>query len=413
MRRSTSKSMASKECDKPMDSRAVSEVATAFLKLGVTSFGGPVAHIGYFRAEFVRRRAWLNDQAFADLVGLCQFLPGPASSQTAMALGYLRAGPAGAAAAWVAFTTPSALLMIAFAAALTSGAAIFNGPAAVAAVHGLKLVAVPIVAQAVWSMARTLCPDLTRAALAIFCAALMLFIPSGFAQMLAIAIGAMAGAALIRETKDAGGAPPLAISRTAGFICLGAFTALLIILPLARPLSPLFALADALYRSGALVFGGGHVVLPLLREAVVTPGWLSDETFLAGYGAAQAVPGPLLSIGAYIGMMVRPGGGWAGALVGIVMIFLPGVLILFGALPFWARLQTYARARAAMAGINAAVVGILAAALYTPVAVTAIASWSDAVIAALALLLLQRAAPIIVVMAVVAAVMAVRGLGLG
>ena len=396
-----------------MDSRA-REVATAFLKLGISSFGGPVAHIGYFREEFVRRRAWLDDKAFADLVGLCQFLPGPASSQTAMALGYLRAGAAGAIAAWVAFTAPAAALMILFALALTSGADIFNGPAAVSVVHGLKLVAVPIVAQAVCRMARALCPDIPRVSIAVICAALLLIVPGGFVQILAIVLGAVAGLVLLRGADDSSRPLPLAVPRSVGIICLGAFVALLALLPLVRPLSPLLALSDAMYRSGALVFGGGHVVLPLLREAVVTPGWLSDETFLAGYGAAQALPGPLFTFAAFIGMLAQqPSAGWPGAILALVMIFLPGVLVLFGALPFWARIHADPRARRALQGINAAVVGILAAALYTPVAVTAIVSWSDAAIAATAfgLLMLRRIAPWLIVIGVVAATVGVRALG--
>ncbi len=401
-----------------MDSRArgTMEVATAFLKLGITSFGGPVAHIGYFREEFVRRRAWLDDAAFAALVGLCQVLPGPASSQTAVALGYLRAGVAGAAAAWVAFTVPSAALMILFALALTSGADIFNGPAAVSVVHGLKLVAVPIVAQAVCSMARTLCPDIPRICIAVLCAAVVLFAPGALAQMGAIALGAVAGLVLLRSAGESSGPLPIAVPRSVGIICLGAFAAFLAVLPLTRTLSPLLALSDAMYRSGALVFGGGHVVLPLLREAVVSTGWLSDETFLAGYGAAQALPGPLFTFAAFIGMLAQqPSAGGPGAAISLVMIFLPGVLILFGALPFWARIHAAPRARLALQGINAAVVGILAAALYTPVAVTAVTSWSDAAIAAaaLALLILKRTAPWVVVIAVVGVTVAVRTMGWG
>ena len=396
-----------------MDSRArgTVEVATAFLKLGLTSFGGPVAHIGYFRAEFVRRRAWLDDAAFADLVGLCQFLPGPASSQTAMALGYLRAGAPGAAAAWVAFTAPSAILMILFALALLSGAEVFNGTVAVSVVHGLKLVAVPIVAQAVCSMARTLCPDIPRASIAVLCAALMLIVPGALVQIIALMIGAIAGFAVLRGADAATKPLPIAVPRSVGVICLGAFAMLLALLPLARPLSPLLALSDAMYRSGALVFGGGHVVLPLLREAIVAPGWLSDETFLAGYGAAQAVPGPLFTVAAFIGMLAQqPSAGAPGAGISLVMIFLPGVLILFGALPFWSRIHAAPGARRALLGLNAAVVGILAAALYTPVSITAITSWSDAAIAAAAfgLLMLRRTAPWMVVAGVVAAVVITR-----
>lgn len=358
------------------------EVAAAFLKLGMTSFGGPVAHLGYYREEFVRRRAWLDEETYAGVVGLTQFLPGPASTQTAMLLGYMRAGAPGAAAAWLAFTAPSAVLMILFALALLSQTEILNGPAAVAAVHGLKLVAVPIVAQAVCLMSRTLCPDLRRAVLAVLAAAAMIALPGSAAQIAVIAAGGAVGMLFLRS----GDVPPKPLPRTVpqsiGVLCLAVFAGLLLVLPLAREISPLAALADAMYRAGALVFGGGHVVLPLLRESVVGSGWLSDETFLAGYGAAQALPGPVFSFAAFIGMLAQqPSAGWPGSLIALVMIFLPGVLILFGALPFWARLQANPRATAALKGVNAVVVGVLAAALYTPVAVTAITRWTDAMIA--------------------------------
>lgn len=389
-----------------MQLRGVGEVAAAFLKLGLTSFGGPVAHIGYFREEFVRRRAWLAEPAFAGVVGLCQFLPGPASSQTAILLGYMRAGPAGGLAAWAAFTAPSVLLMILFALALLSQAAALNGPGAVAAVHGLKLVAVPVVAQAVCQMARALCPDARRAAFAVLAAAAVIAAPGGLMQISVIAAGAWGGFFMLPAAGNTAAPLPRVISYRAGAICLTAFAGLLAVLPLARAASPLAALADAMYRAGALVFGGGHVVLPLLREGIVGPGWLSDETFLAGYGAAQALPGPLFSVAAFIGMLAQqPSAGWPGSLTALVMIFLPGVLILFGALPFWARVQADARAQSALAGVNAVVVGILAAALYAPVGMTAIANWTDAVIAAAAFasLMIWRAPSWLVVVGTMAA----------
>lgn len=382
------------------------EVAAAFLKLGMTSFGGPVAHLGYYREEFVRRRAWLDEDTYAGVVSLTQFLPGPASSQTAILLGYMRAGVPGAAAAWIAFTAPSALLMILFALALLSQTEILNGPMAVAMVHGLKLVAVPIVAQAVCLMARTLCPDLPRAALAVLAAAAMIAVPGGAGQIAVIAAGGLAGLLFLRSDGASPQPLPRAVPRGVGILCLAAFAGLLVMLPLARGISPLAALADAMYHAGALVFGGGHVVLPLLREAVVANGWLSDETFLAGYGAAQALPGPLFTVAAFIGMLAQqPSAGWPGSLIALVMIFLPGVLILFGVLPFWARLQADASATAARKGINAVVVGILAAALYAPVAVTAITRWSDGVIAALgfAAVMIWRVPPWILVLGTVAA----------
>ncbi len=388
----------------------VREVAGAFLKLGMTSFGGPVAHLGYFREEFVRRRAWLDERTYAGVVGLCQFLPGPASSQAAMLLGYMRAGAPGAFAAWVAFTAPSAFLMMLFAAALISHAAALNGPTAVAVVHGLKLVAVPVVAQAVCQMARTLCPDLRRAVIALAGARAMIAIPGAVTQIAAIAAGALAGVLLLRSDEASPASLPRSVSQNTGVIFLAAFAALLLLLPLARGVSPLAALADAMYRAGALVFGGGHVVLPLLREAVVGQGWLSDETFLAGYGAAQAMPGPLFSVAAFIGLLAQqPSAGAPGALVALTAIFLPGALILFGVLPFWARVQTDARAKAALKGVNAAVVGVLAAALYSPVGMTAIVRWTDAVIAAIAfaVLMIWRVPSWIVVLGTVAATCAV------
>ncbi|MBX7200607.1 MAG: chromate efflux transporter [Rhodospirillaceae bacterium] len=387
-----------------MHGGSASEVARAFLKLGLTSFGGPVAHLGYFREEFVRRRAWLSDAAFADIVALCQFLPGPASSQTAMALGHMRAGPLGALAAWAGFTAPSALLMILFAFALLARTPVLNGPVAVAVVHGLKLVAVPIVAQALCAMARALCPDLRTAAVAVLCGLAAALAPGGLTQLGVIASGALAGVAFLRGA-DAHGPRPATRSGAAA-VFLAAFAALLVVLPLVRGFSPLLDLADAMYRAGALVFGGGHVVLPLLREAVVTPGWLSDATFLAGYGAAQAVPGPLFSFAAFVGTLVRqPPLGLAGGIVALVMIFLPGALLLFGAWPFWQRLQADPRARGALRGANAAVVGLLAAALYSPVGVTAITQWTDAAIAVagFALLAWRRIAPWIVVLVTVLA----------
>jgi chromate transporter len=367
-----------------------------------------VAHLGYFREEFVRRRTWLDDRAYGEVVGLCQFLPGPASSQTAMALGFMRAGWSGAFAAWAGFTLPSAGLMVLFALALQSNAAVFNGPAAVAAVHGLKLVAVPVVAQALWSMAKSLCPDPPRMIIAIVGAALLLIAPGGAMQIAAIVLGACAGIFLCRAAGEDVSSPlGITLARRTGAVCLGVFVLLLAALPALRFLSPHMALADALYRSGALVFGGGHVVLPLLREAVVVPGWLSDQTFLAGYGAAQAVPGPLFSFAAFVGLLAHPqgaGGGLGAALIAVVMIFLPGALILFGALPFWAAMRANAKTQAALRGINAAVVGILAAALYNPVATTAIVSWIDAALAAagLALLTLRLTPPWVVVMFMVA-----------
>ncbi len=378
---------------------SVLEVFFAFLTLGVTCFGGPIAHIGYFREAFVVRRRWLDEPAYADLVGLCQFLPGPASSQVGFAIGLMRAGFPGGMAAWAGFTLPSAIALVAFA----YGAGALGGPTGAGLLHGLKLVAVAIVAQAVWGMAQTLCPDRERASIAVAAALIILFDASSSAQIAAITLGGAAGLWLCR------GAPPAAtghvagpVSRTAGLIALCAFFLLLIGLPVLHGLagSQGLALFDAFYRSGALVFGGGHVVLPLLREAFVAPGWVSDDAFLAGYGAAQAVPGPLFTFAAYLGAVVGPPPhGVAGAALGLIAIFLPGVLILMGVLPFWDSFRTRPEAQAIMRGINAAVVGLLGAALYNPVWTSAVKAPHDFGIALLGFILLTiwRAPPLVVV----------------
>ena len=375
------------------------EVFRVFLKLGVSSFGGPIAHIGYFREEFVVRRRWLDEQAYVDLVALCQFLPGPASSQTGFSIGLIRAGYAGALAAWTGFTLPSAILLVLFA----YGAGALGGPAGTGLLHGLKLVAVAIVAQAVWGMARTLCPDRQRASIAALSALIILFSTSSIAQIGAIVLGGFLGLWLCR------GAPPMTeghihmpVSRRAGLVALTAFFVLLVGLPIAQNLgnSSGIALFDAFYRSGALVFGGGHVVLPLLREAFVTPSWVSDDAFLAGYGAAQAVPGPLFTFAAYLGTVVSPTPhGIAGAALGLFGIFLPGMLILLGALPFWDGFRKREDAQAVMRGVNAAVVGLLGAALYNPLWTTSVKTPGDFGIALVGFVLLTawRAPPLLVV----------------
>ncbi len=348
------------------------EVARAFLTLGVTSFGGPVAHLGFFRTEFVDRRRWLDDRAYADLVALCQFLPGPASSQVGFAIGLLRAGPLGALAAFLAFTLPSAVLMVAFA----FGAALFEGPVGAGILEGLKIVAVAIVAQAVWGMARTLAPDPTRAAIAAGAAGIALLAASASGQLIAIALGAVVGLLLCRpRSASAPAALRVPVSRAAGIASLAAFVALLIALPLVAVATsaPAAALADAFYRAGALVFGGGHVVLPLLEAEVVATGWVTAPEFLAGYGAAQAMPGPLFTFAAFLGAASGNGaGGLLGAVIALVAIFLPGFLLLIAALPFWGALRASTNGQGLMNGANAAVVGILAAALYDPVFTTAI-----------------------------------------
>jgi chromate transporter len=375
-----------------------------FLRLGCTSFGGPIAHLGYFRAEFVNRRRWLSDGAYADVLALSQFVPGPASSQTGFALGVLRGGLAGGAAAWAGFTLPSALLMLAAAYGLDYA----ESPAAQGLIHGLKLLAVAIVAQAVWSMGRSLCPDRQRAGLALIVAALLILFPSGLLQLCAIFAGGLFGLLRLRTVTQA--LPPslgAPLARKSALIAIGAFFLLLAALPIVAAVSDSGALrmADAFYRAGALVFGGGHVVLPLLQETVVKPGWVRHDDFLAGYGAAQALPGPLFTFAAFLGAKanVGPGGG-AGAGLAMVAIYLPGVLLMYGALPFWDRLRTESSVRAALNGVNAAVVGILGAALYQPVWTSTVLQPKDAALALLAFAALAVARlPVLAVVALTAA----------
>jgi chromate transporter len=403
----------------PVDTKAVQkrsgsgsalEVLLAFGKLGVSCFGGPIAHIGYFREEFVVQRRWLDEHAYADLVALCQFLPGPASSQVGFSIGLMRGGYLGGLAAWIAFTLPSAILLVLFA----YGAATLQGPIGTGLLHGLKLVAVAIVAQAVWGMARTLAPDRERASIAVVAALINLFSSASVAQMGAIALGGFAGLWLCRagptaSTKE--GHMSIPVSRPIGLLSLTAFFILLFGLPVLTAVShsQAVALFEAFYRSGALVFGGGHVVLPLLREATVTPGWVSDDAFLAGYGAAQAVPGPLFTFAAYLGAVMKPSPhGIAGAVISLVAIFLPGILVLMGTLPFWEAFRRRAMAQA-MRGVNAAVVGLLGAALYNPVWTSAVKTPGDFGLALVGfvLLVVWHAPPLVVV-----AISALGGIGL-
>ena len=373
------------------------EVLRVFLRLGLTSFGGPVAHLGYFRAELVERRRWLDESAFVELVGLCQFLPGPASSQVGFALGLLRAGWLGGLAAFCGFTLPSALLMLAAA----RGVSMWNERAGAGVLHGLKLVAVAVVAQAVWSLARALCPDRARAAIAAVSAALVLGRASA---LLPIALGASAGLLFCREVEPREARPlQFGVGRRAALACGALFAALLVVpalLELARHAPPALALYNAFYRSGALVFGGGHVVLPLLRSAVVERGWAGDPIFLAGYGAAQAMPGPLFTFAAYLGSVASPLPGLAGGLLALLAIFLPGLLLVAGALPFWSRLRTRPQAQSAMRGINAAVVGLLGAALYDPLWTSTIHGRLDfaAALSLFVALTAGRAPPLVVVL---------------
>ncbi len=382
------------------------EVFRVFLKLGITSFGGPIAHLGYFRDELVVRRRWIDEAGYADLVALCQFLPGPASSQVGFSLGILRGdGLWGGLAAWFAFTMPSALILFAF--AMSSAA--FNGPLAEGLLHGLKLVAVAVVAQAIWGMARTLTPDRVRAGIALAAVAIVVSFAGSFGQITAIALGACAGLWLCRpEAAPASGHLDFPVTRLGGGIALALFAALLLIVPAvaAATGSQGFALFNAFYRSGALVFGGGHVVLPLLQAQVVAPGWVSNEAFLAGYGLAQAVPGPLFTFAAYLGAVMGPApNGLAGAAIALVALLLPGMLLVYGMLPFWDALRTRPAAQAAMRGTNAAVVGILGAALYNPVWTSAVLTPRDFALALAGFLLLTvwKMPPWIVVVLLAAA----------
>lgn len=377
----------------------VLEVLWVFLRLGLTSFGGPVAHLGYFHAEFVQRRRWLAEQDYADLVALCQFLPGPASSQFGIAVGLGRAGWLGALAAWVGFTLPSAVLLIAFALGLEALA----GPVASGAIHGLKVVAVAVVAQAVWGMAKSLCPDRLRAGIALAAAGVAVLLPGAGGQLGAIALGGLVARwALPMTPLPAAAHLDYGVSRRQGAALLALFGLLLVVLPLLAAFTGGVGLAvvAVFFKAGALVFGGGHVMLPLLQAGVVPPGWVSNEAFLAGYGAAQAVPGPLFTFAAYLGAAMGPPlGGWAGGLVLLLAIFVPAFLLIVGALPFWEALRHRDGIRRALAGVNAAVVGILGAALYDPVWAGAIHSRADfcLALAAYGLLVVGRVPPVAVV----------------
>jgi chromate transporter len=364
------------------------EVFRVFLRLGLTSFGGPVAHLGYFRAEFVERRRWVDEAHYADIVALCQFLPGPASSQTGITLGILRAGLPGALAAWLGFSGPSALAMILFG----YGVGRLGDISHVPWLHGLKIVAVAVVAQAVWGMARNLCPDRERATIAVGAALLALAIPSAVGQIGAIVAGGLIGWRLFPAAPVVEAAPlTVRVARPLAVAALLLFFALLFGLPALATASGSHVLAviAGFYRSGALVFGGGHVVLPLLQQAVVPPGWVSNDAFLAGYGAAQAVPGPLFTFAAYLGTVTGPAPhGWLGGLICLVAIYLPSFLLLVGVLPFWDGLRRRSFIRAALTGVNAAVVGLLLAALYRPVWTSAIFGPADFALGILAFLLL-------------------------
>jgi chromate transporter len=371
------------------------EILAVFLKLGLTSFGGPIAHLGYFRREFVERLRWLDDETFTELVGLCQFLPGPASSQVGFSVGLLRAGWLGGLAAWCGFTLPSVLLLLGFAAIAPN----LDGPVGRGLIHGLKLVAVAVVAQAVWDMARRLCPDHRRAAIALVSIAVLSILTTVYAQLIVISLGAVLGLALCQTatSSDSGQVPQptheFPVSRAAGAAALVLFCALLFGLPALVGLHPGQAVKvfEGFYRSGALVFGGGHVVLPLLQQQTVATGWVSSNDFLAGYGAAQAVPGPLFTFAAFLGwMMAETPNHWTGALLATVGIFLPGLLLVLAALPYWQALRARAPMAALLAGVNAAAVGLLATALYSPVWTSAVLSGLDFAVATAGFFLLTR-----------------------
>ena len=356
---------------------SVLEVLWASTRLGLTSFGGPIAHLGYFREEYVEQRKWIDEQSYADLVALCQFLPGPASSQVSIAIGILRARFLGGIAAWIGFTLPSALALIAF--GLGIGA--FAGAGDAGWLHGLKVVAVAVVAQAVWGMARSLCPDRERATIAILAAIVTLAWPSALGQLSSIVVAGVTGAMIFPgQTSSLPASMRFPIAKKTGIAAWIIFFVLLVGLPFFRQISPSHALEvfDSFFRVGSLVFGGGHVVLPLLQTEVVGPGWVTEEQFVAGYGATQAVPGPLFTFSAYLGTVMNPEpNGWSGAFLALVAIFLPSFLLVIGALPFWDLLRSVQIFQSALRGINAAVVGLLLAALYNPVWRSAIYSPAD------------------------------------
>ncbi len=366
------------------------EILGTFLKLGCSSFGGPVAHLGYFRNEFVVRRKWLSENTFADMVALCQFLPGPASSQVGFCIGIHRGGIPGGLAAWLGFTAPSAAIMTAFAYGVTLYSDVITG----SLLGGFKILALAVVAQAVLGMARTLCPDRTRILLALISAGIVLAFPTSWTQVAVILLGGVAGYGLFYRNNTLQEKKKVRIGRpgTRGVVFLASFFVLLLLLPSLSGISENRTLhvVDSFYRVGALVFGGGHVVLPLIQAEVVPPGWIAEDAFIAGYGAAQAVPGPLFTFSAYLGAaMAVPPNGWRGGLIALAAIFLPALLLVLGVYPFWESLRAETSIQAALKGTNAVVVGILLAALYHPVWTQAVHDIRDFLIAVAAFCLLQ------------------------
>jgi len=370
-------------------SKSAWAVFLIFLRLGLTSFGGPVAHLGYFRDEFVIRRKWLTENSYADLIALCQFLPGPASSQVGIAIGLSRAGYTGALAAWTGFTLPSAIVLMLFAIGISS----YGDIVPLGVLHGLKVAAVAVVAQAVWGMGKNLCTDVARISIMALAACFVLLVPSALAQVSVIAIAAIIGLLWFQPEKVMAHDPlPITVRRRTGLVWLFLFFSLLIGLPLLTALYPsqTLSMVDTFFRAGSLVFGGGHVVLPLLQAEIVPAGWISNDTFLAGYGATQAVPGPLFTFAAFLGSsMNQAPSGWLGGVICLIAIFAPSFLLVMGALPFWESLRQNLRTRAALSGINAAVVGLLLAALYQPVWTSAIIEAKDFGLALVALIALM------------------------
>lgn len=360
------------------------QIFLTFFKLGLTSFGGPIAHIGFFHNEFVTRKKWLNEHEYADLVALCQFLPGPASSQVGMAIGYYRGGILGSVLAWLAFTLPSALLLILFALSMTSLAGVLGSDW----LHGLKIAAVAVVAQAVFEMAKKFCARTKTALIAFLSALICLYSQNLWVQMALIFLGALLGVLFLQPAESV---PHQPRSSKADYRLSSTFLVLFFVVLLGLAIvAPSFVsyelqLANIFYRAGALVFGGGHVVLPLLQTSLVDTGLITKEAFVAGYGAAQAVPGPLFSLSAYLGYMCAQ---WKGAAVSLCMIFLPSFFLVIGILPYWEKIRSHRQMKTALVGINAVVVGLLLAALYNPVWTAAIFSWKDFVLALLAFALL-------------------------
>nr|WP_106781914.1 chromate efflux transporter [Lysinibacillus timonensis] len=371
---------------KRLSFRTLIEILLVSTRLGLTSFGGPTAHLGYFHEEYVRRRKWMDEKSYADLVALCQFLPGPASSQVGIGIGVIRGGIVGGIISFLGFTMPSVIVLILFALALQGFDVAESGW-----IHGLKIVAVAVVAHAVLGMAKNLAPDLVRKAIVLFALAVALLWQTAYSQIGIILVAAVLGYFIYNQKNEVNEPIPTSyfpISKRLGAICFTLFFGLLFFLPILREVTKLewVAMFDSIYRAGSLVFGGGHVVLPLLEQEFVPTGWVSEEAFLAGYGVTQAVPGPLFTFAAYLGTVMN---GWVGGLLATVAIFLPAFLLVFGALPFWNQLRQNDKIKGAFIGVNAAVVGILIAAFYDPIFTTTVLHSIDFIFAAILFSMLQ------------------------